>query len=557
MEKGAVLKKNYELMIFGVIFLSILISCVIATNNTHEIMSTDGETTLIVKEDQPFTFNFTINNSFSDNLTWVNITISETFAFLASSDGTSTTLNLAGGGGLFSNTSTMLSWGSNTTYAMVYPDTNQSFWFNATPSNSGSYTLIFNTANSTSSFVNTTTLTVTVLEIHNVMTTTGTRNFSVINEDTSSLFNITLNSTVSIGLGNITNITITFPSGLIFEANSEDTELYSNSSKAFEFGSAFTNTSTSITWVNTTDGLLTNAFNGTIWFNLTATDPGTYNFTVTTVNSQDAGIHQQNFTVSVRDITNPAAPTYNCSKTRFTEGESPGSCSCTATDNYDATPTLSYTSTPTTTNAGTYTITCTATDDATYNSSISITYTVDASGGDYSPGSGGTSYTNTYVEDTKEFSEIKQITKELKKNEKIRIMFSGIKHNIGLTGLTTSTATIEIFSTPQTATLSVGDIRKFDLNDDGYYDLSITLNEIEASKADVILKSVYEEITKKAEATEEENDQAAGKVAEKETGELSTEGEPADLTLVWAGIIIVIVIGAVLIVYMKKKKKKK
>src|SRR4030043_1075700 len=134
MKKGARLKKNYELILFGIIFLSVLIGLVIATKNTPEVMSTDGKTTLIVKEDQPFIFNLTINNSFSDNLTRVNITINSTFAFEALTNGTSASNNIRGGeiNVIFTNTTTVLSWVNLSSLAL--PDTNESFWFNATAS---------------------------------------------------------------------------------------------------------------------------------------------------------------------------------------------------------------------------------------------------------------------------------------------------------------------------------------------------------------------------------------------------------------------------------------
>jgi len=549
MEKGA-LRKHYELFLLGIILFVVLISFVIANNNV-QVVALDGTNTFTVKEDQSFKFNITINNSHIFNITILNITtnVSGAFAFLTGSNGTSASANIQAGNIniSFTNTSTVLEW-INTSAIIEGYSANETFWFNATPADSGVYTFVVLTANS-SGVVNTTSFTVTVNEAHNIMTTTGTRNFTVINEDTSSLFNITLNSTVPVTLGNITNITINFPSGLVFTANSNNTWLYNTSY------STFTNTSTSITWVNSTaGGLLTNAKNGSIWFNLTATNPGTYNFTVTTVNSQDAGIHQQNFTVSVRDITNPETPIYNCSKTRFTEGESPGSCSCTAIDNYDTSPTISY-GTPTTTNAGTYTLTCTATDDATYNSSVSLTYTVDASGGDIVSSGGGTTYTHTYAKDTKEFSEIREVSEELGAKNRIRIKINNIKHEIGVKELTASTATIEIFSTPQTATINVGDTRKFDVTNDGYYDLSVTLNKIEASKADITLKSIYEEITLESEEKEKTKEKNATAVTEQPIGELPTE-EPLSLTELWIGIIIVAVLLVIGIIFAKKKKKK-
>lgn len=559
MKKGAMIKKNYELIILGIIFLIALVGLTIAANN-HIVTITSGATSYVVKEDQQFTFNITINNTFADNVTWVNVTIDSTFAYKSGSNGTSASLNIQGGNinVTFTNTTTILSWVN--TSSLGLPNTNTTFWFNATPSTPGTYTFTVNTANSTGSFVNTTTLTITVMEIHNVMATTGTRNFSTINEDTPALFNITLNSTIPIVAGNITNITITFPSTFSFIANSNRTELYTNSTKNLAIGTTFTNTSTSITWKNTTNGLITDVVNGSVSFNLSAQEPGDYVITVTTINSQDNGTQIQNFTVSVKDITDPEILSYNCSKTRFSEGESAGSCSCTATDNYDSSPSVTYGS-PVTTNAGTYTITCTATDDATYNSSASLTYIVDASGGNVvsgGSGGGGTTYTMTYTEDTKEFSEISQISKELGAKNRIRIKINNIKHEIGVKELTAATATIEVSSTPQTAILSIGDTKKFDVTNDGYYDLSVTLSKIANSKASITLKSIYEKVTTETVVQEQEEQAVA---EEKQTPqETITETMPetkSNAVILVIAIIIIILILVVIVYKIKSKKSKK
>jgi len=689
MKKGAMLRKNYELILFAVIFLSVLISCVFALTQ-HYVTITSGATSYIVKEDQQFIFNFTVNNSFADNVTRVNVTIDSTFAYKYYSNGTSATLNIQGGNlvSLFTNTTTVLDWYNAS--SLVLPGTNSSFWFNATPSTPGTYTLTIKTQNSTGSFVNTTTLTVTVLEIHNVMTTAGTLNFGNINEDQTHLFNITLNNTLAVGSGNITNITITFPSTFIFTPRSnnsadssvvggkmnvtftntstsvtwvnstafglvtsaangsvwfnltalnpgtynftvttvnsqdrgvheqnftvtalevdnvamttagtmnfsnmnEDTAtifnitfnstvpvtvgnitnititfpstfkftvdsngagIYTNDTKKLSIGATFTNKSISVTWVNSTYGLVTNLVNGSVWFNLTAQEPGNYNLTVTTVNNQNTAAYTQNFTVSVKDITDPV-PTYSCTKPRVSEGEYL-SCSCNATDNYDPSPDLVYTSEPVTTNAGTYIVTCIATDDATYNGTASVTYIVEASGGNVVSGTGGgTTYTNTFAEDTKEFSEIKEVSKELGAKSRIRIKINNIKHEVGVKELTLSTATIETSSTPQTTTMNIGDIKKFDVTNDGYYDLSVTLSKIANSKASITLKSIYEKVTTETTAQEQGKEQA---VAEQTQPETATIPETKSNTVIWVIVGIIVILILIGIGYGIKKKKRR
>jgi len=80
---------------------------------------------------------------------------------------------------------------------------------------------------------------------------------------------------------------------------------------------------------------------------------------------------------------------------------------------------------------------------------------------------------------------------------------------LGVLELTDITAKIEVSSTPQEATLSVGDTRKFDVSEDGYYDIIVTLNSILDSKADLTIKSINELITTESEAGEQEKEESA------------------------------------------------
>jgi len=67
-------------------------------------------------------------------------------------------------------------------------------------------------------------------------------------------------------------------------------------------------------------------------------------------------------------------------------------------------------------------------------------------------------------------------TKQVAVNKRLRFKVKNINHHLGILELTGTTAKIEVSSTPQEATLSVGDTRKFDVSEDGYYDLVVTLN---------------------------------------------------------------------------------
>jgi hypothetical protein len=76
-------------------------------------------------------------------------------------------------------------------------------------------------------------------------------------------------------------------------------------------------------------------------------------------------------------------------------------------------------------------------------------------------------------------------SKELSVNQRFKIFVNGAYHYVGLKSLTSTTATIEVSSTPQTATLSVGSQQKFNIDADNFYDLKVGLNEIKGNKANI------------------------------------------------------------------------
>ena len=113
------------------------------------------------------------------------------------------------------------------------------------------------------------------------------------NEDTSNLYNITVNNTAPSqnATSNVSQVNITFPSSFSFSLDTNGTSATGT----------FSNTSTVLSWDS--DGLVMNLTYHTFWFNLSAATPGTYNITVTELNSTAAT--DTNFTVTVNDTTAP------------------------------------------------------------------------------------------------------------------------------------------------------------------------------------------------------------------------------------------------------------
>ena len=290
-------------------------------------------------------------------------------------------------------------------------------------------------------------------------------------------------------------------------------------------------------------GLVNNIFSNTSLTNLA---DGSYKWAVwcnDSDNNTDWTDTNRTFTI---DTTNPTASA-SCTATDITSGAAI-TCTCTATDVTSGIRTSTAISTPDTSQlSGTQTYTCSVTDWAGNTASSSTSYTISGGGG--GGGGGGTTpvWTNTHMVTEEQFKN--SFTKELSKKHRLRIQVNSENHHVGITGITATTATMEIASTPQTATLSIGDERKFEVTDDSYYDIYVKLNSITNNKANITVQSINELITVKSITEEEEREDAA---EEKKKAEIR-----ASKIYTWAiGIIVVIAIIIILNSIKKKKEKK-
>lgn len=139
--------------------------------------------------------------------------------------------------------------------------------------------------------------------------------------------------------------------------------------------------------------------------------------------------------------------------------------------------------------------------------------------------------------------------KELAEKHRVKFKIGENYHYAGITEITSSTASIKVWSEVQEATLSIGDTRRFDLDSNGYYDISITLNAI-GKKADITIKKISEKVTVETEKQEE--------VKEEEAVEQKEEEKAIDIvskTSMWVIIGIIIVLVVIGIGYKAKKKR--
>ena len=146
--------------------------------------------------------------------------------------------------------------------------------------------------------------TTTVSASHVVLTSDGANNFSTVNEDDSHLYNFSVNNTDA--LANITQVNLTMNETFTFILNTNGTDAVAT----------FTNTSTILSWTNSTSSLVNNGSINYFWFNATASTPGTYSFIITTFNGTAANTTLLN--VTINDTT---APTTTGAITSGTSGD--------------------------------------------------------------------------------------------------------------------------------------------------------------------------------------------------------------------------------------------
>jgi len=449
-----------------------------------------------VNESTNILYNITIENlntTAPENWTEINITLPSGFVFVVDSNDTDA------GTHTFSNTSTILSWSND---GLVMNLTNQSFWFNATSSSiPGDYNFTVTAFNDSA-----------IVETQNI--------------------SITVNDTVA-------------PSAVVFASPGLSVDGANLSQSSIPINISVTDLGTidtiNITLYNSTQNLINSSANtsnvNSWYYNFTGLSDGVYYINATV--NDTFGNSNSSTTLNITLDTTAPSISFSCTDSTIRGGTI--TCTCTATDSGSGVNSTSYTANPSTSSVGTFSTTCTATDHAGNSASSSESYTITSSGG----GSIGVPsfWKQTYVQDTKEFSDIKEINKELLKKYRIRIKIDNEKHYIGLVDLTSTTATINISSTPQQATLNIGDEKKFDVNEDNYYDLSVKLNAIENNKANLTIQSIYELIEEKVVEDKTVAEKAKEKV--KETVEEIQEEKTSTTIWIIIGVIVVLVLAGI------------
>jgi uncharacterized membrane protein len=168
-------------------------------------------------------------------------------------------------------------------------------------------------------------------------------------------------------------------------------------------------------------------------------------------------------------------------------------------------------------------------------------------------GGGDTAATWTYTHayDDKNLDLKGLINKAILNKERIKVKIGNETHYIGLIALTSTKATINVSSTPQQAVFSVGETKKFDINNDSYYDLFVVLNKINNSKADISIGYLHEKMIVQLNGTSGNQTLVNGTNLTGVPGILS--GNSDTIIIIIAAIICIIIIIIVMVfIYLRK-----
>lgn len=295
-------------------------------------------------------------------------------------------------------------------------------------------------------------------------------------------------------------------------------------------------------WCNTTNGNLTGLSDGNNTIKVYTND------TVGNLGLNDS------FVIQI-DTTAPSASAA-CSPSSVDVDEVV-TCTCSGSDATSGVASSTASSTPDTSQTGTFSYGCTVIDNARNYASATASYVVGDSGG--STGSSSSSSTTFWTKGTIAISN-EQVAQGHSANilakQRVKMKVLAEDHYLGVRELTQTTAKIEISSTPQEKTLSLGEEWKVNLNEDNYYDLNVKLNSISDSKANVYIQSISELIPQEEplpESTDQEEEQT---ITGEATSDESTSSNEKP-SLLWLWILIGVIICVILFVVLSKRRRRK
>ncbi|MBS3094367.1 hypothetical protein J4474_01750 [Candidatus Pacearchaeota archaeon] len=497
------------------------------------VVNSDGSSTLVISDDTSFILNFSINATnagLAGNITAVVVilNVSGNYYNLSASPLYANTTALTGLNMSFTNSSTIINWTNNTRYLsnISVGDAKVYYWVNLTafkPVKYGNISIEIY-SNGTVTYLKNTNITVHVNDTFNVdyLASAPADGSNLSQGYLYGAFNISGNETaVSI------NVTLSNGTG----GGSVAFSNYSASNGVYSLANA--------------TGYL---------FNFTNLADGTYYLNVS-VNSTSLDKNISLTRTYKIDQTGPVLSLTKSSSTLNTiilvatctdsvSGVSGGCTTISSTLGVVSGDEISGIACGTT-----VTVTLNASDYAgnTAQTSTDMATSACSTGGSAGGGSSTTlAWTNTYVIDATQFSS--GYSKDLGAKTRVQFKLGTETHSVGVKSISGNSAVIEVASTPQEATMNVGDEKKFDLNADRYYDLSVKLNSIANAKANVSVVKINEAVPEGAEAGE-----TPGAVDETES---QPDGVSKSNLAPWIIVLIIVVVVVVALVIIKNKKRK-
>ena len=463
---------NKKSIIILLIFLSIFVTYGVLA---HSIIISDGGTEFDVNEEVIRTYGFNLSNTDTEsNYTLVEIRLPNSFEFIQNSNITTNSNNTIF---LYNETSKILSW--QNTYGLVPATLTESFYFDARSNQPGEFNI-------------------SVTGTGEGLVGDLTNRFNVSVNDTTAP-TITYNSPENPKYTNLSEITFNISAEDYTGVNTLILKIYSNDANNSLINETIT-TNPSIYLV------LLNLTEGDYYYNVSVND--------TNGNLNNGEIREITIDKTAPEISLDATSTGEETLSIgfiFTElGSGMAECGSIwasgGSTNPNEYPTLTGFTVSGLTCENTYTYNVTCKDNAGNSNSTSKSFTTSScdSGGDSGSSNGGNDgdgggsdddsepISLTYVVPEVQFNQ--GYTRALAEKDAMRFKVKTESHTLKVTKINSGSISINVSSKTQQADLKEGEIKKFDVDEDKFYELSVKLEGIKNSKANITIVSVYERV---------------------------------------------------------------
>jgi len=512
------------LIFWGIVILAFAGLVIFNLLNGNVVLTSQGTTSYSFLEDTFSFYNFSINNTETlsvGNITQVNVTLPVSFNLSPNSNGSDTEDSL------FQPAGNVLSWTNSS--GLVMNLTLKNFWFNATTVTPGNYNLTISVQNQTGIYssnlsvqINDTTVPnsisfVSPTEANESIVSKTYIRYNVSATDNLAISNIVVSLYNATSILNATSSSTTSPFSGNFSGLAEG-DYYINASVNDTAGNI--NYTIRIITLHTTPPEISLVDPASA--EIVTSSPYRFSFQVS------SSIKVENCTLIINNTaTNTSTNIVSTNRIYrpLTKGTYNWNVNCTDAAGNKA----SSTKRNFTVNFSAATVTSTNTDAGTTPNNAS----------NYSQ----INYTSILLNNTQLAENYSQI---VPKNVELKFEVANSSHSVKIANVTNTSINIIVASTPQQATLLIGEEKKFEVNGDNYRDLKIKLNSINTTGyANLTIKEIHELI---ANATTQNSSATNNK----------TEKEPVKTGFIIVIIVVALLIGGAIfgVVYFLKKAKK-